>query len=338
VTAAERTPDTGREARRAERFAAAQALLAAPPPLEALAPRRVTVHDGDVVHASRSRPVVRWRVSVETEETEVVTLPVIGKAFHKGGGEDAGRLLSALRDAGFDHPGFAVPRPLGWDPGRRLLAQEEAPPGTLHALLERGALDQPEPAHRVGQWLARLHGVSHVPLPPLPPDFEARTLGSYRPALVEAVPEHADRLDRLVEATVSRLHSVRLPGVLTHGDFQPKNVHLDEQRVVVIDFDRAAVAPASRDLGHFIGQTRTMAASHHGRLDTADGWVGAFLQGYVDAGGTVEAVAAAAPYVGRTYAEVLFYRLVVRPVGRTDFVPGWLDAWERCVSGSDPDL
>ena len=43
--------------------------------------------------------------------------------------------------------------------------------------------------------------------------------------------------------------------MLTHGDFQPKNIHLDRSRLVVIDFDRAAWAPAGRDLGHFIGQT-----------------------------------------------------------------------------------
>ena len=34
-------------------------------------------------------------------------------------------------------------------------------------------------------------------------------------------------------------------------------------------------------------------------------------------------------YVARTFAEVLFYRLVVRPVGTEAFVPAWLDAWER---------
>jgi len=103
--------------------------------------------------------------------------------------------------------------------------------------------------------------------------------------------------------------------------------------VVVIDLDRAASAPAARDLGHFVGQTRTMAASRHGSLDVADRWIVAFVEGYLGAGGSTEAVAAAPPYVARTFAEVLFYRLVVRPVGSTTFVRSWLDAWERCLVG-----
>ena len=335
MTAAEETLADSREARRAERLAAAAALLDAPPPLEQLAPRGVTVLGGDVVHASRSRPVVRWRLSVDVGRSEPDALTVIGKAFNRGGGEGAGRLLADLRAAGFDGT-FAVPRPLGWDPDRRLLAQEEAPPRTLHALLAEGELDQVRPPRRVGQWLARLHAVVDLDLPPLPADFEARALERYGPALADVVPGLTGRIHALVGATAAALATVRLPQVPTHGDFQPKNVHLDDGRVVVIDFDRAALAPAARDLGHFVGQTRTMAAARHGTLAAADRWVEAFVDGYADAGGSRDAVAAAGPYVARTYAEVLFYRLVVRPVGHTDFVPGWLDAWERCLDGGDP--
>ena len=327
---------TGHEQRRAERFAAARSLLDAPPPLEELAPHRVTVLGGDVVHASRSRPVVRWEVSVATGTAPAVSLPVIGKAFHKGGGESAGRLLAALRAAGLDDPAFAVPQPLGWDPGRRLLAQEEAPSGTLHSLLEDGAFGETDPPRRVGQWLARLHALTGLPLPALPNDFEARALERYGPPLVEALPELGDRIRRLVDATLARLDGVQSPDVPTHGDFQPKNVHLDRQRVMVIDFDRAALAPAARDLGHFIGQTRTMAASRHGTLDSATPWVEAFVEGYLAGGGSPAAMDAAPAYVARTYAEVLFYRLVVRPVGHTDFVPGWLDAWAGCLVGGEP--
>ncbi|MET1064924.1 MAG: hypothetical protein ABWX85_08125, partial [Arthrobacter sp.] len=105
-------------------------------------------------------------------------------------------------------------------------------------------------------------------------------------------------------------------------------------RVVVIDFDRAARAPAARDLGHFIGQTLTMGASRHGDLGAAAPWAEAFLTGYGDAGGDAGAVHSAPAYVARTFAEVLFYRLVVRPVGDSSFVPDWLDAWEEAVEAA----
>jgi hypothetical protein len=42
-------------------------------------------------------------------------------------------------------------------------------------------------------------------------------------------------------------------------------------------------------------------------------------------------VAAAPAYVARTFAEVLYYRLVVRPVNDRSFVPAWLEAWGRLL-------
>ncbi len=155
-----------------------------------------------------------------------------------------------------------------------------------------------------------------------------------------ALPAVADRLVTLTSRTLDSLRRAPARPVVTHGDFQPGNIHLDDDRVVVIDFDRAASALAARDLGHFIGQTLTMGASWHGCFEAAAGWVDAFLRGYTAADGDPSAVAGAPAYVARTFAEVLYYRLVVRPMPDWSFVPAWLDAWERCLDtrlpGSDP--
>jgi len=171
-------------------------------------------------------------------------------------------------------------------------------------------------------------------VPDLAEDFERLKLTEYAAALAGQVPGSAARLGRLTAGTLEGLSRVDGPRVVTHGDFQPKNIHLDRSRVVVIDFDRAARAPAARDLGHFIGQTLTMGASRHGCLGAAASWVEAFLHGYADAGGAPDATRSASAYVARTFAEVLFYRLVVRPVGSTSFVPEWLDAWEAAVEAA----
>jgi tRNA A-37 threonylcarbamoyl transferase component Bud32 len=325
-------PDSAAEARRAERLAIAASLLESPPPLDELAPERVVVRAGSVVHASRSRPVVRWELTVDAGSGPV-PLAVIGKGYRKGGGAQAGQLLRQLRRAGFDHPRLQVPAPFGFDPARQVLAQEEAPPTTLRSLLD----DDPAPAapvvDRVGRWLARLHGVTGVDVPVLAEDFERRKLTEYATALADVLPRAADRLWSLTERTLEGLARAPGPRAVTHGDFQPGNIHLGGDRVVVIDFDRAAYAPAARDLGHFIGQTLTMGASRHGSLDAATPWVDALVRGYTTAGGDRAAVAAAPAYVGRTFAEVLFYRLVVRPMRDWSFVPAWLDHWGAAVDG-----
>jgi tRNA A-37 threonylcarbamoyl transferase component Bud32 len=319
---------------RAERLAIAESLLVAPPPLQALPPARARVLTRSVVHASRSRPVVRWTVSLDAGSGPSSPLAVIGKCYRAGGGEQAWRLLGSLRRAGFDDPELGVPAPYGFDPARQLLAQEEAPATTLHSLLGGDPAPSAAEAGRAGRWLARLHGVRGVRVPELSTDFERVKMTEYAAALAGLLPQDAARLDELTAGTLEALARADNARVVTHGDFQPKNIHLDRHRIVVIDFDRAARAPAARDLGHFIGQTLTMGAARHGDLGAAEPWVEAFLAGYSDGGGDAAAVRSAAAYVARTFAEVLFYRLVVRPVANSSFVPDWLDAWEAAVESA----
>lgn len=326
--------DTGANSRRAERLAIAESMLHTPPPLDALPAARVEVLLRSVVHASRGRPVVRWSVALHSGAGPSSPLAVIGKGYLRGGGEQAWRLLTRLRRAGFDHPELQVPAPFGFDPARQLLAQEEAPSTTLHSLLDGDPASAAPDAERAGRWLARLHAVRGVSVPDLAEDFERLKLAEYAAALAGQLPGSTARLNRLTAGTLERLARADGPRVVTHGDFQPKNIHLDRHRMVVIDFDRAARAPAARDLGHFIGQTLTMGASRHGHLGAAASWVEAFLRGYTGAGGDARAARSAPAYVARTFAEVLFYRLVVRPVGSTSFVPEWLDAWEAAVEGA----
>jgi hypothetical protein len=327
-------PDT---AARAERLAIAESLLVLPPPLDALPPGRAEVLTRSVVHASRSRPVVRWTVTLDPGSGPSAPFAVIGKGYRAGGGEQAWQLLNGLRRAGFDEPQFRVPAPYGFDPARQLLAQEEAPATTLHSLLESDPQATAQEAGRAGFWLAGLHSIrdmQRLRIPVLAEDFEHVKLTEYARALAGLLPQAAARLGRLTAGTLQGLARVDGARVATHGDFQPKNIHVDPHSVVVIDFDRAAWAPAARDLGHFIGQALTMGAARHGALQAAAPWIEAFLDGYTKGGGDAGAVGSAPAYVARTFAEVLFYRLVVRPVGNSSFVPDWLDAWEAAVEAA----
>lgn len=324
-------PDAAAPGPRAERLAIAEALLDSPPPLDALSHGPAKVITRSVVHASRSRPVVRWSVVIGNGTGPSAPLAVIGKGYRAGGGEQAWHLLSSLRSAGFDGPELRVPAPYGFDPDRQLLAQEEAPSTTLHSLLDGDPGPSAPEAGRAGRWLARLHAVRGVRVPELPADFEQVKLTEYAAALAALLPRAASRLHELTAGTLEALAGSGTLRVVTHGDFQPKNIHLDQHSMTVIDFDRVAWAPPARDVGHFIGQTLTMGASRHGHLRAAAPWVDAFLAGYSDAGGDARAVRFSSAYVARTFAEVLFYRLVVRPVADSSFLADWLDAWESAV-------
>jgi hypothetical protein len=172
ITRAAAVAPTASDARRAERLAVAESLLVSPPPLDALAPGRVQVLTRSVVHASRSRPVVRWTVTVDSGTGPSAPLAVIGKSYRAGGGEEAWRLLSSLHQAGLDATELGVPAPYGFDPARQLLAQEEAPATTLHSFLDGDPGPAAPQAGRAGHWLARLHGIRDVQVPDLAEDFE----------------------------------------------------------------------------------------------------------------------------------------------------------------------
>lgn len=304
-------------------------MLAELPPLPAVAEGVSRKINGEVLHASRSRPVVRWVVSehsaAEHSEAQATQASIVGKVYGKGDGAAVHALLKRLHSCGFDGE-YSVPAPLGWVAHRRLLLQSEAPPSTLY----QGLADPVRTAgdvRRAGAWLARLQAVTGTDLRPLPAAFEPEKIDHYVGELAMLRPELAARL-RGLQADLLPLLSAAAQGPLvpTHGDFQPKNVHVDPDRIMVIDFDRAALAPAGRDLGHFIGQAITMAAASRKSFDDdAHAWALGLIDGFLAEGGSPDAVATAPAYVARTFLEVLFYRLVVRPVPDISFAASWLD-------------
>jgi hypothetical protein len=315
---------------------AAERLLLEPPPLELLSPAFVRVHCTSVVHPSSSRPVVRWDLSVGQGTTER-SLVVIGRGFDRGGGERDRDLLLALRASAHHSQPVGVPEPYGWDPRRRLLAQSLAPVDTLHDLLVSEPLGALSEISRAGRWLARLHAVGGIRLGRVPQTVEQHRLEQHGAALAKALPRLARRIRPLVRRTSEDLARVDLPLVVTHGDFRPRTVHLDPDRVVVTDFGRAAMAPAARDLGCFLGHALALASDIHADPITTGLWGSRLVRSYVEAGGSRFAVRQSCAFVARTFAEVLHRRFVARPAPAQGSSQGsadeWVDRWESALDG-----
>ncbi|MFP5371823.1 MAG: phosphotransferase family protein, partial [Actinomycetes bacterium] len=221
-------------------------------------------------------------------------------------------------------------QPLAYLSGPRLLLQTLAAGPSLYRFLD----DLPAGARAVtmtGRWLAKLHNVrlgdgSEL----LDPVREAARLATFRDALVTACPWAATRVSRLVEQ-VTTDGTATGPLVPTHGDFQPKNVHVIADRVTVIDFDRFALAEPARDLGHFVAQSMTMSYVRTGSFDAVQAWNRAFLDAYV-AEAPPRALAGMAVATVRSMLEILYYKLVVRPVRDASFLGAWLDECDRCLA------
>jgi hypothetical protein len=292
---------------------------------------QLTHWEGEVLRQSRFRPVFRYRVEYEnTGRTQTLERIFIGKADYRHGGVDTFAFMRRLREAGFGGDAdTCIPEPIAYLDDLAILVQTEAPGRCLYEWLSDPADDDTGPAGNAGRWLGKLHqtklrsrdGV-------LPVDFEQHKLTGYCTELSEVLPNLATRLVDCTQGALAQLAAVKKVRLVpTHGDYQPKNIYVDGSRVTVIDWDRGALAHPARDVGHFVGQCLTMAYSKLGSFEPGTRWNDAFLTGYAE---TAPAgwEAGLPPYVARTLLEVLYYKLVVKPVKDPSFVPLWLDQLE----------
>ena len=304
---------------------------------------QLTRWEGEVLRQSRFRPVFRYRVEYERSEMATETGPddrqtleriFIGKADYRHGGVDTFAFMRRLREAGFgSEDDTCIPEPIAYLEDLDILVQTEAPGRCLYEWLSDPANDDVGPAGYAGRWLGKLH---QTRLPSaegaLPADFEERKLTGYCRELSEALPEHAQRIGDCTQGALEQLRAVQgIRLVPTHGDYQPKNIYADGPRLTVIDWDRGALGHPARDVGHFVGQCLTMAYAKIGSFDPGTRWNDAFLAGYTE---TAPAGwdAGLPPYFARTLLEVLYYKLVVKPVSDPSFVPLWLDRLEDILA------
>ena len=283
-----------------------------------------------VLHDSKSRPVLTYSATYfDPSKDKLVKKVIIGKGYYRDDGPGTYAFMRQLWSDGFGQDrSLTIPEPMAYCPEHRLLLQGRAPGKPLYAYI-----DAPESAVRqvrlTARWLAKLHGASVTAVPVVSPEREEEKVRAYVEALVRVIPGFAARVGRIGERVIAGIKTLD-PGRLapTHGDFQPKNVHILRNRVTVIDFDRYALGDPGRDLGHFVAQCMTMSYVRAGSFERIRPWNEAFLDEY-ERLAMPGALSTLPVFIGRTFLEILYYKLFVKPVKDAYFVPAWLDECER---------
>ena len=315
----------------------------APLPIEYLCRRGVPVQRYDYRALSDiglGSPVIRYQIEHGDRRPPTT---FIAKWHEPAAGPALASLLEALWQDGFaEGDTLCIAEPLGYIDERHILLQAEARGVTLYsrlALLSEGRATQADTTQAVrlaGRWLAKLHAVRNAGLHARSPvecaPGSLRAMQQHCAELAARFPAEAVRITRIAQAIQDGLQDSPVQPLLpTHGDFHPKNIYVAGERVTVIDFDRFAYSRPERDLGYFIAQSMTMAYTASLHFHASANWNAEFVDSYVAAGQPPDPGALGA-YIGIAFLEVLFYRLVVRPVADHAFFREWLAQCERLIS------
>lgn len=283
-----------------------------------------------VLKESTGRPVVQYRYTM-AHDAAVSRATVVSKGYYRGDGAATFAAMEYLWSAGFgDDARLTISQPLAYLPIPCLLLQTMAAGPSLYRFID----EPPTGARAVkmtGRWLAKLHNTAPGDGPLLDRARETARLATFRDALVGACPTFSSRIRSLSDRVAVDLEDTDAPLVPTHGDFQPKNVHISRGRVTVIDFDRFAVAEPVRDVGHFVAQSMTMSYVRTGSFAAIEEWNRIFLEAYA-LNAPAHALCGLAVATVRSMLEILYYKLVVRPVRDASFLAAWLDECDRCLS------
>jgi aminoglycoside phosphotransferase (APT) family kinase protein len=226
------------------------------------------------VRVLRYRPgrtcVLRYVLDGSDDDTPT---EVIGKVYPRGPkGAEVWQKMGALHALAGD-VGITIPRPLARRDGSELIVMEQVPGMDLDGILIRSATEREakEGVRAAASALASLHDLTLE-------TQESRSLESELERLrrrVRRLHSAAPDLARDVEALLREISQfdLGLPQegrCLIHGDYKPRQLLLDEDRMAVVDLDRACLGDPAVDVGSFMAvlhkKARLYRQEHLGRL------------------------------------------------------------------------
>lgn len=179
--------------------------------------------------------------------------------------------------------------------------------------------------YATGQAIAHVHLQTGRGLLPVSRTSQATALVDLGNSLSRISPELSARIGAVVRVLAERL--LALPSCMRpiHGDFDASQVVLSDERVTLIDFDRAQLGDPATDLGNFLAYLEYDAL--HGRIasDSITCIFSAMLAGYA-------AAATDVPDLGRIRLDAAAALLKLAPHPFRQRHPAWTDITGHIVA------
>lgn len=236
-----------------------------------------------VLRSSRAevlkRRVLRFELELgSTSERVPRTWRLVGKVYESAErGAQAFATHRWLLEHGFrDRPAASIPEAYAYSPEARTLFMQEVGGESLKQLL-KSARARPQHLRRCADGLAALHGcpAAFGEAFTLDDHLERRCAGLV-PALARALPEFAPGIERILDT--ARRHAPPATTV-AHGDFHPGQVHLDGERLWILDLDPLHQGDPAYDLAMVVVQLELLRLES--QRDDLRALTAAFLERYV---------------------------------------------------------
>ncbi|MEO7366930.1 MAG: phosphotransferase [Gemmatimonadaceae bacterium] len=170
-------------------------------------------------------------------------------------------------------------RLIGADESARLLAMNWLPG---RSLAEEIRLPSPNLSHtdRAGRRLAEIHASEPDGLPEWSHSGAAGRLHEIAAVFGVLLPPLFDRMLEVSSRVMAALNDVNGASVVSHGDFHTEQILIDGDRIALIDFDEALMAPPAFDIGSFISRLQMNAARGEISERVSEDAAESFVEGY----------------------------------------------------------
>jgi hypothetical protein len=212
----------------------------------------------EVIRRRNHRCVMRYQIhAVDTYGAIKVAWRLIGKVIRPEVGKRLFENMRQLWENGFARnaeDGISMPEPLEFLPEMGLLVQEEVPGQPVKAFIKQPAL-QPEHFRQLARTLVKLHRCPIFLGKPYRVRVREHLLRCHpkHEFLALACPDLAPAIDYIVAGAQRLDNSFGAFGLtLLHGDFHLGQVHLQNRRSWLLDYDALGYGDPASDLGNLL--------------------------------------------------------------------------------------
>ena len=188
------------------------------------------------------------------------------------------QLLKFIYENGFDSGKFLIAKPLGYFEDFNVMFYENIQGKPLMVELTTSLDELVSKIKPCAQMLKKIHGLPkpEISLWEANKFFEFKDLE--RGALRNYYPQIATKLDDVLVSIKKKINSNKT-SVFCHGDFQPSNLIINQDKIYVLDFDLVSLFDKEYDIANFISQLRVM-TKRFGNFENFEILEKEFLSGY----------------------------------------------------------